>query len=343
VNQTLRTWRASWRDTLLLVRQFQGPLVFFILLVIGGGLLYDRISLLAGEPTASPAESIYIALTMIFLQSSAAFPHSPWLQAFYFLMPVLGIGALAQGLTEFGILLFNRRARSKEWDMAVASTFKNHTILIGLGHLGFRVVSQLHAMEEPVVVIELNPDADLINAVRVMKIPIIQEDASREAALTAAGVQRARTIILCTQDDALNLRIAVKARSLNPQLRVVTRIFDDDFAVSLQEQFGFQALSATAMAAPAFAAAAAGADVTRPVTVEGQGFSLARLTIPQGSRLKGMNVGQVEQRYDVSVILLRRDGSSDMHPAGERLLETGDTLAVFGDPARINLLVHDCQ
>ncbi len=43
---------------------------------------------------------------------------------------------LAQGLTEFGALLFNRRLRSKEWEMVVASTFSNHIILVGLGHLG---------------------------------------------------------------------------------------------------------------------------------------------------------------------------------------------------------------
>ncbi len=78
----------------------------------------------------------------------------------------------------------------------------------------------------------------------------------------------------------MNLQIALKARSLNPDIEVVIRIFDEDFAHSLQEQFGFTALSATEMAAPVFAAAAAGADVTNPISIEGQQLSLARLDDP---------------------------------------------------------------
>lgn len=338
-----RRWRASWRDTLILFRQFGRPLAFFAAVVLGGGILYTHLARQSGEPLDGVIESFYLLITLAFLQSSRDFPHSLALQVFYFLMPLIGIGTLAQGLADFGIMLFNRRARSKEWEMAVASTFSKHTILIGLGHLGYRVVRQLHAMDEPVVVIELNPSADLVSTVQGLGIPVIQDDATRQVALEGAGVERARTIILCTQDDALNLQVAVKARGLNPGIRVVTRIFDDEFAQALQQQFGFTALSATGMAAPAFAAAAAGADVTRPINVEGQPLSLARLTVDAGSKLAGMQVSGVEQGYEVSVILLKHDGEADLHPAGERKLSPGDRLAVFGEPERINVLVHDSQ
>ncbi len=84
---------------------------------------------------------------------------------------------------------------------------------------------------------------------------------------------------LCTQNDSLNLKVALKAQRLNPNIHVILRIFDDDFAHGLQEQFGYTAFSATAMAAPAFAAAASGVDMTRPITVEGQSMSLAHLKI----------------------------------------------------------------
>jgi voltage-gated potassium channel len=149
--------------------------------------------------------------------------------------------------------------------------------------------------------------------------------------------------VLCSQNDSLNLQIAVKARSLNPQIRVVIRIFDDDFAQSLQEQFGFTALSATGMAAPAFAAAAAGADVTRPIMVEGEALSLGRLCVGKTSKLQNVDVSNIEQRYDLSVVLLKRAGEPDMHPSGERTLKEGDTLAVLGNPQKISVLVHDNQ
>lgn len=339
-----RAWRATWRDTLLLLREFRLALFVFVSAVFGGGLLYFRIAEQVGEPVENVAEAIYIVLTLAFFQPAADFPRSPYLEVFYFLMPVIGIGTLAQGLAEFGIMLFNRRARSKEWEMAIASTLKKHHILVGLGHLGFHVIEHLKSgMDQQVAVIELNPSADLISTVQKMDIPIIQADASREAALEAAGVRRAASIILCIQDDALNMKIALKARSLNPDIRVVIRVFDDDFAHALTEQFGFVALSGTGIAAPAFAASATRSDITRPISIEGEALSLARLTVSPGSTLAGKTVGQVEDGYSVSIILVRSRGVSEFHPTDSRPLQEEDLLAVLGRPDRLHMLIHDSQ
>jgi len=77
--------------------------------------------------------------------------------------------------------------------------------------------------------------------------------------------------------------------------------------------------------------------------VEGEALSLARLTVLKNSKLVDISVGGVEQGYDVSVVLLRRNGQQDMHPASERTLAEGDTLAVLGSPERISVVVHDSQ
>ena len=310
---------------------------------MGEAQLYFLIAEAAGEPVKSYVESVYVILTMAFLQSSGDFPHNPFLQAFYFIMPVIGIGALAQGLTDFGILLFNRRARSREWEIAVASTLNNHHILVGLGHLGFRVVQQLHEMGESISVIELDPKADLTAAVQKMGVPVISGDASREITLTDAGVQHARSIIMCVQNDALNLKTALKARTLNPNIKIIIRIFDDDFAEELHAQFGFNALSGTAIAAPAFAASAAGADITNPISIEGESLSLARLTISPNSELDGKTVGQVEDGYSVSLVLVRHDHTSELHPTDSMVLQGGNLLAVLGRPEKLNALVHASQ
>lgn len=337
----LHHWQMSWRETLILLKQFRRPVLIFVVAILGLGLLYHSLARQAGEPLGSLPEAVYLMLTLAFLQPSGGFPHNPILQVFYFLLPVIGVITLAQGLAEFGVMLFNRRARNKEWEMAVASTYRDHTILVGLGHLGYRVVEELHAMQENVVVIEMKPSSDMISAVQAMRIPVIQDDGTRPAALEAAGVQHARTIILATQNDSLNLQIAVKARSYNKAIQVVIRIFDEDFASSLQEQFGFTALSATGMAAPVFAAAAAGADVTHPVSIEGQLLSLARLTISPTSQFAGQTIGRVEDEYHLNIVLVRHDHQSEMHPTDSRQLNVGDTLAVLGGPNSLNHLLHD--
>ena len=235
-----RTWKASVRDTSLLLNEFQGPLIFFSITMLGFGVIYFFAAADLNEPVGSLAESVYLMLTLTFLQPSGSFPRHAFLQSFFFLMPLIGVATLARGLADFGILLFNRRARSKEWEMAVASTFSKHTVLVGLGHLGFRVVDKLHEMEESVVVIELNPSADLFSSVQAKGIPVIQDDATRLIALESAGVKNAKTIILCTQNDSINLQVALKSRSMNPDIHVVIRIFDEDFA-KRAEIGGFQA------------------------------------------------------------------------------------------------------
>jgi len=256
-------------------------------------------------------------------------------------MPVVGLVVLAQGLADFAGLLFNRRARNKEWEIAVASTLNHHIILVGLGHLGYRVVLKLHEMGEQIAIIELNAKADTVTAARNLGIPVIQEDGTRPAALEAANIKDARTIILASQNDAMNLQIALKARSLNPKIQVVIRIFDEDFAHALQDQFGFIALSATEMAAPVFAAAAAGVDVTNPISVEGQLLSLARLKISPNAPYADKTVGFVEDNYHLNIVLLRHDHQSEMHPTDSSQLQAGDTIAVLGGSEQLNQLLHD--
>ncbi len=334
-------WQAGLRETGILLREFRQPVLIFLVAIVGLGILYQFLAIQTGEPLNSMSESIYLMLTLAFLQPSGAFPHAPVLQLFYFLLPIVGVGTLAQGLAEFGVMLFNRRARSKEWEIAVASTFRNHTVLVGLGHLGFRVVQKLHEMKVHVIVIEQNPSVDMFAAIQKMRIPVIQDDATRPVALENAVVSKAKTIILCTQNDALNLQIALKSRKINPEIQVVIRIFDEDFAEALQEQFGFTALSGTGMAAPVFAAAAAGADVTNPISVEGQQLSLARFTINPEADFAGKTVGYVEDNYHLSMVLVRRDHQTDMHPTDNKVLNGGDMLAVLGGPEQLNNLMHD--
>ena len=336
-----RTWKASVRDTSLLFSEFRGPVSFFALAMLGLGSIYFLSAIELKEPVGSWAEAVYLMLTLTFLQPSGNFPSHPFLQSFFFLMPLVGIGTLAQGLADFGILLFNRRSRNKEWEMAVASTFNKHTVLVGLGHLGYRVASKLAEMDESVVAIELNPSADLFKSAQEMGIPVLQDDAIRPAALEAAGIVRAKTIILCAQNDSANLQIALKARSYNPTIQVVIRIFDEDFAHALHDQFGFTALSATEMAAPVFAAAAAGMDVTNPISVEGQLLSLARMTINQDSTLAGRTVGFVEDNYHLNIVFVRYDHHSEMHPTDSRMLNGGDIIAVLGGPEQLSHLIHD--
>ena len=137
MNRRWRSLRAGWRDTLILIDEFRIPLIFFTIAVVGGGFAYFLLAQTVGESMSSIGAAIYTVLAATFLQPVGEFPKSIVLQLFHFIMPLIGIIFLAQGLTEFGVLLFNRKSRGKEWEMAVASTMNQHIVLVGLGHLGW--------------------------------------------------------------------------------------------------------------------------------------------------------------------------------------------------------------
>jgi voltage-gated potassium channel len=338
-----REARASLRDTSLLLREFRDPLLLFLLAVVGCGLSYYLLAEYVGEPLANPVEAVFLVLAATFLETLGDFPHALVLQAFHFIMPVVGMVTLAYGLADFGTLLFNRRARGKEWEMAVASTFNHHIVLVGLGHLGFRVAGQLHDLDQDIVAIELSPSADMVANTRRLGIPVIPGDGTKEELLDAAGIRRARTIILCTQNDSLNLQMAVKARGLNPAVHVVIRIFDDGFASALREQFGFDAISATGIASPVFAAVAAGANITPPIMVEGNPLCFATVEFPECAASRGQTLHDLEQHYRVSVVLLKRKGVMEWHPSGFEPIQADDVVGLLGNPERINQVVHDCR
>lgn len=334
-----RKIRAAFRDTLLLFREFLLPLVILLVVVVGGGWVYFIYAKQVGEPLENFAQAVYLLIGLTFFQPTIDFPHDWHLQIFFFLVPVIGLGAIAQGVAEFGVLFFNRKSRSKEWEMAVASTFNNHIVLVGLGHLGFQTAKSLIDLDQDVVVIELKPDTESVSEAKVLGIPILLIDANKRSSLKDAGIEKAKAIILCTQNDSLNLQVAVKAKSMNPNLKVIARIFDQHFAKAIEEQFDYIALSTSVMSAPAFASAAIGLETTRPIAIEGNIFSLARFDVSPNSRLINMDVGTFEEQFQASIVMIRKDTEADLHPGSDHQIEEGNTLVVIAGPNELKALL----
>src|SRR6266508_5189893 len=92
----IRQWKATWRDTIILMKEFQSPLILFTVAVIGGGLIYKAIANLVGEPIESLSEAIYVVLTAAVLQPVGDFLQYFGLQIFHFLMPVIDWVSLAK-------------------------------------------------------------------------------------------------------------------------------------------------------------------------------------------------------------------------------------------------------
>jgi Trk K+ transport system NAD-binding subunit len=320
--------------------------VALVAAVGGGGVAYYLLAQSVQEPTGphSIPEALYLALSMMFLQAGSTFPDVWYLQVFYFVMPLLGLVIVGQGAADFGVLLFNRQARGEAWEVAVADTYADHVIIIGLGHLGFRIARALHDLGVPFVIIEKDPEAELVAQAQNWNVPIIRGDALIHETLRKARGDRAHTIVIATSDDTMNLQIAIHARAVNPQVRTIVRLFDDEFAREVRQAFGITAAySASALAAPAFAASAAGLETLQSVTLNDRTLHLSQFTLGNTSPIVGQTVAQVEDVYDLTIVLVRRGREVDLHPDNHQVLKAADQITVFADTDTLRTLKRVCE
>lgn len=136
---------------------------------------------------------------------------------------------------------------------------RHHVVVCGLGRIGTSVAQRLKARGVPVVAIERREDAPGVLRARQLKIPVIIAPASDAAALEIAGISRADAVLAVTDDEAVNLEIALVAKDVNPAVRVVARMFDHDLANRVERRLRLgPTRSVSMLTAPAFAAAALG-------------------------------------------------------------------------------------
>jgi len=344
IEQSRSNWRrhlrASLRDLFVLLREFRYTLLLFIVLMLIGTvslwLLYESPET---KHRVGLDQALYGAFSLMFFQPSLEFPNHLWLEVLYFLVPIIGLGVLADGVLRFGVMLFNKRARKEEWQVALASTYRNHIIVCGLGKVGYRVVRQLLDFGEQVVGVERNADAPFVSVLQQMDVPVIIADARQRTTLTQANVEHASALIACTEHDLTNLDIALDARELNPNVKIVMRMFDAELAKKVERGFGIHTVfSVSALAAPAFAAAATRANVSYSFYVDNMLLNVSQVTIERGSPLAGKTLAQVERELELTIVQYKSATKMDLHPDPNIVIEGDDRIAVFAELATLGKL-----
>lgn len=110
---------------------------------------------------------------------------------------------------------------------------RNHFIICGYGHMGRALVDQLNRSAMPFVVLETNDE--LYRELLADGVPVIHGDAKGRDVLLSAGIERACGICIVIDNDLDNLSITITARSLNANLRIITRAGQRQYADSLQK------------------------------------------------------------------------------------------------------------
>lgn len=336
-----RMLRALWRDTSALWREFRVPILVFLGATLGGGYLYGELLVYAGYERVPYIDLPYMMLALMILETTTDVPPEPYLIIFWYTMPAIALYVIGRGASDFVRLFFNRGERRTAWEEAVASTYRNHIIVLGVGHVGMRVIRTLVQMGFEVVAVDMRPTDDIDQELRLLNVPVITGDGRHSVTLDKAGLQHAQAFVICTSDDHINLEAIMRARDLNPTVRIVVRMWDSQFAEQLKRFMGVEAvLSASDLAAPVFAGSAVGLEITQTLLIHGVEYSMIRLQVAPGSFMEGETITELQSKNDMDIVLHSRNNDSvDVHPDGEICVEAGDTLVLFARHSQITSIV----
>jgi hypothetical protein len=237
------------------VREFRWTLVAIVAAVLLGGALYAITphAELGGAPP-SLMTSLYAAWMALFAEQTLTPPQTWYLALLNGVYALLGFVLIGEGIVRFALLMLSREHGERWWMKVMASVFRDHVVVCGLGHFGYRVLGHLVANRVPAVAIERDPDSRFLSRAKDLGAPVLLRDMREDQALVDAGVPHARAIIIATNDDLVNLEVALDARRLNPRIRILMRLFNQQIAPKLTSTFGLDAaFSSSALAAPAVA------------------------------------------------------------------------------------------
>ncbi|HEY9244512.1 MAG TPA: TrkA family potassium uptake protein [Streptosporangiaceae bacterium] len=154
-----------------------------------------------------------------------------------------------------------------------------HLIVCGDDALAYRVVEELATNYGERVTVLLG-SASRGHGPRIAQLPavrVIERLDLDSAAFAAAQVHSARAIAMLGRDDLANFHGGLRAQDLNPDLRMVMRIFNTGLGERMRAFFPDCAvLSSSAMAAPSFVAAALGEPTPSHVRLAGRTLYVAR-------------------------------------------------------------------
>ena len=218
-----------------------------------------------------------------------------------------------------------------------------HFVLCGYGRVGATVARELLEAGRSVVVVDLI-QASLERA-REDGHLVVLGDATTDAILRQAGVERAQGLVTAIDTDALNVYVILSARPLNPRLTIIGR------ANTLEAEEKLLRAGADRVVSPYTRAGHRMAELAvRPAVVDyldaaldhrESAFGLESVAVVAGRGLDGRSVGEVRADGIVVLAIARADGGHaryESNPPDDRRLASGEAVIASGDAGALGRL-----
>lgn len=113
---------------------------------------------------------------------------------------------------------------------------KNHIIICWLWRVWLQLVEELSKTNEKMIVVESNKENRFLETARSKKAKVFIWDASLPSSLEDVWINNADWIFVMVNNDMKNLEIALNAISLNPDIPMIVRIYDESLAEKVRNQ-----------------------------------------------------------------------------------------------------------
>ena len=198
------------------------------------------------------------------------------------------------------------------------------TLVIGAGTVGSAATRALKRKGIAVHVLERDLQARerLVSAAD----QVFAGDANDREALMKAGLADAPSVLLTTNDDAVNVYLAVYCRRLKPDLRIVSRITHNRNLEAIHRAGADFALSYSSLGAEAVVSLIEGHEL---VILE-ENADLFSVQLPPSLENKTLAESGIGSRTGLSVVAVRQDGELMTNLRASMQLEAGAQLMMLG-------------
>jgi len=321
------------------VGRLRRALAMLGLVLLGGTLGYLALG-------ASPLDAVYRAVTVITtvgFQQGAAPTRGE--KVFTIVLVLVGVGTALYALGALLELLvegqlaatFGRRRMERK-----IAAMSGHVIICGWGRVGRVVADQLARQDVDFVVVDV--DADRLAGIRY---PSLVGDATDDAVLRDAGIERAKALVTVMSNDAADLYVTLSGRSLNPDLFIVGRARGVDSEEKILRAGADRVINPQAIGGSRIAALLLQPHVAEFLDVvtreAGMEFRLEEVPVAATSPLRGTRLGDsdIRARTGALVLALRQpDGTFVTNPSPDTALGEGQVLIAVGTEQQLGELVR---
>ena len=292
-------------------RKITYSFIILSLIFLGGTLGYYLLG--KGEwSLVNCAYMTFITLSTIGYSETFDLSNRPEVRIYTMFIITFGLGAFAYYFSHLVSYIVEGDLKNFFWNRKMiknSARLKGHIIVCGAGKTGVNAIEELLASRKEIVIIENKEE--IINYLKNElgdNFPIISGDATDDDVLINAGIEHAYGLISSLPDDKDNIYVVITAKSLNQNLKIVTKSIDPktvrkfysigaDYVVSSKRIGGIR--MATQMISPT-----AVSFVEALISHKDNKHTIDAISIPEYSHIINKELGKINLRKHTKALIL---------------------------------------